>query len=233
MLTVVMPYYKNRGMLERHIKEWKSYPPELMAQMQFVIVDDGSPDGEDAFPVAAAAGLPNLTLFKIGVDIPWNQDGARNLGMTGLKGWCLLTDIDHLLTAESARAILEYEKRNGVYYVLGRRKANGEPKPRHPNTYLIQGVTYWKTGGYNEEFRGYYGTDGHFKKLMNTVAKGIDLFDIELVLFGREVIPDASTRDLGRKDSPYNIKNNPALYAKLKDMSKSKHTCRFEWERLL
>lgn len=233
MLTIVMPYYKNRGMLERHIDEWKSYPIELKAKMQFIVVDDGSPDGHDAFPIAYDAAMINLQLYKILVDIPWNQDGARNLGMKHAKGWCVMTDMDHLLTAENAQAIIDMQKTKSNYYQLARKKASGAEYHRHPNSYLIHTDTFWDAGGYDEDFAGHYGSDGSFKKIVNTVAQGFQLEKIYLVLFGREVIADASTTDYGRKDSKYYIKNNNALYLKSKKTIKGVNPIRFNWERLL
>lgn len=80
MITIVMAYYENGGMLDRHIEEWKNYPDALKDQIKAVIVDDGS-SKDSALPHVQDVGFP-IELYRINVDIPWNQNGARNLAMT-------------------------------------------------------------------------------------------------------------------------------------------------------
>ena len=45
-LSIVMPFYMNAAMLRRHFEEWASYPPELLNDIEAVIVNHGSPAPE-------------------------------------------------------------------------------------------------------------------------------------------------------------------------------------------
>ena len=40
-LSIVMPFYMNAAMLRRHFEEWASYPPELLNDIEAVIVRQG------------------------------------------------------------------------------------------------------------------------------------------------------------------------------------------------
>ena len=105
MITLVYPYYDNGGMLERHSEEWSSYAPEVKAQLRAIVVDDGSPNDPAAAHVREV-GFP-VELYRIKQNIVWNVPGARNLGMhVAPSGWCLLTDIDHLLAASEAEKLV-------------------------------------------------------------------------------------------------------------------------------
>ena len=41
------------------------------------------------------------------VDVPWNQDACRNIGMKNVKTeWALMTDMDHIVPEETWRTVL-------------------------------------------------------------------------------------------------------------------------------
>src|SRR6516164_6929587 len=42
-LTLVLPYFQNRGMLAEHYRVWRDYPSDLRARLHVVVVDDCSP----------------------------------------------------------------------------------------------------------------------------------------------------------------------------------------------
>jgi glycosyltransferase involved in cell wall biosynthesis len=225
MITIVMAYYDNPTMLERHLREWEKYPKGFRA----IIVDDGSKDA--ALPILKDSCPIPAQLYRVLIDKPWNQNGARNLAMTHATGWCLMTDMDHLLTVEEAKKIcLEDYNENCAYKPL-RRKADGEPYKRHPNSYLLTKDLYWDAGGYDEEFCGYYGTDATFRRQLGSRIVETDNF--ALTLYGREVIPDASTRTLGRKGSKYHVSNNKELVVKRKHGGRPIPPLNFPWVRQL
>jgi hypothetical protein len=105
-LSIVMPYYMNPGMLAHQYETWAAYPADLKERVDIVIVDDGSPVSPAA-DVPRPEGLPPLGIFRVLEDRPWHQHGARNLGAFVAKGpWLLLTDMDHVLPAESLARLL-------------------------------------------------------------------------------------------------------------------------------
>jgi hypothetical protein len=76
--TLVMAYYENPGMLAKQFASIRELPANLRDLIGVVIVDDGSPT-KPAQP-EDLAGVP-LQIYRIGVDVRWNQDAARNIGV--------------------------------------------------------------------------------------------------------------------------------------------------------
>ena len=232
MITIALPYYENGGMLDRHLAEWKSYPSDIKARIGAVVVDDGSPK-DPAKDHLSDPGLP-VKLYRIKQNIIWNVAGARNLAMHAAPdGWCLLTDIDHLLKQEDAERLvsaLPHLDRAQVY-VPSRRWADGRPLHPHPNSYVMQRSIYWKIGGCDEDWSGWWGAgENVFRKKLGTIARTVALPTVFLTHFGRDDIPDASTREWGRRKSKYDWTNNPLLVAKHKAAPYTpKNPLRFDW----
>lgn len=209
MLSLVMPFYLNRSMLELQFREWQRWSAKARAQIEAVIVDDGSP--EPAVDVPRPDGLPELSIYRVLEDRPWHQHAARNLGAHVARApWLLLTDMDHVLTAEAADALLKRLGRldAGTAYFLHRIEAttldptlgtDGRSKP-HPNSFVMTRELYWRVGGYDEDYCGVYGTDGLFKARLFAIAKRGFLKKVPLVRYWRDVVPDASTTTLPRKE---------------------------------
>lgn len=229
MFTLVMAYYENGGMLKRHFQEWQTYPE---FPFKIILVDDGS-QKDPAINHIEECQFP-LELYRIKKDIPWNQNGARNLGMTHAEGWCLITDMDHLLSKNQFEKLYKLKLSPDTHYVPGRHKADGTRYKKHPNSYIIHRDLYWLAGGYDETFSGYYGTDSTFRRQLAGVSKRIELGEqFYLTLYGRDVIKDASTRNYGRKGSEYSIVNNPELNKRKKAGALPIQPLNFPWERLL
>lgn len=205
-LTFVMAYYNNPAMLSKQYELWKSYPDELKRRVDFVIVDDGSQ--EPAHLVPCPEGL-SVSIYRIKIDIPWNQDGARNLGCSEAKGpWLFMTDMDHMLPVKSLEYLLSAPMNSHNVYTFNRvehadgslvRDKKGKPKP-HPNTYLMTKQMYWDVGGYDEYFRGLYGTDGMFFKRIAQRATIRHLSNVNIARVTRDEVSDADTRNLKRKE---------------------------------
>lgn len=211
-ITVAMPYYRNQGMLRLHLETWAAYPPEVLDLLRFIIADDCSP--EPAEPVIRAARFDgDMSLFRVEVDRPWAWDCARNIAMHHAPdGWCLLTDIDHLLTAENAARLVYTPLKPGRFYTPGRRRAvDGQPYKPHPNSFVIERSLFWEAGGYDEDFTGHYGKDSVWNRQLDLVGQRREWPELELLLYGREVLPDASTSTLGRKGSEYDVALDPVL----------------------
>lgn len=229
-ITLVYAYYENGGMLDRHLQEWSDY--RLKGKFRAIIVDDGSSkdsaiDHLDGIDV----GFP-IELYRINEDIPWNQDGARNLGMTHTDGWCMITDMDHLLNVKNAKKLATREYDSESFYTFRRELQDGSKYHNHPNSYFLTRDMYWKAGGYDESFRGFYGSDSVFQHQLESITNPHRL-PISLTLFSREDIPDASTTIYGRKDTEYHISRNPELLWRRKVKPGPIPPLNFEWERLL
>jgi hypothetical protein len=213
-------------MLRHQLGEWAAYDETLRENLNFIIVDDCSPDKPASHVVLEALKDTSdlmlridIEVYKVDIDRPWGQDAARNIAMHHcMTEWALMTDMDHVLPASQAQRMLtfvENKARAGTYYLPKRVKADGTQYHSHPNTFLFRKDDFWQMGGYDEDFVGYYGSDGNFRKC----ARGAGFSeqhveDFGLILYGSDVIPDAHTRGLTRKDGPLWAAKNPFLNKK-------------------
>lgn len=210
-LTLCLPYYMNAGMLKLQLGYLRSLPPAILDQLAVIVVDDGSPDGEaQGEPI----GCP-LTIYRIGVDIRWNQDAARNIAaFKAVTKLLLLTDMDHIVPRETYEAVLA-EKLNKLFvYRFSRETLDAisedgrwrrTPYKPHPNSWLLSSKMYRAIGGYDERFAGHYGTDAEFRDRAAKVSLKIVLRDDTLIRVPRSTIPDASTTTYQRKGAAEDV----------------------------
>ena len=196
-ITIVFAYYMNPSMLTRHYDLFRELPLKFKQHLKLIVVDDGSPE-----PIQEAkrhVGLP-IELYRVGVDVRWNQDACRNIGVHHVKTeWVLLTDIDHLIPQATLEKILTIKLDRAQVYKFSRVSLPDlEPYKPHPNSWLMTKDMYERIGGYDERFAGYYGTDADFR---NRVAKQATMVTLgcHLIRVPREVVPDASTTTYERK----------------------------------
>jgi hypothetical protein len=219
-LTLIVPYYRNRCMLERQLKEWEAYPKNI----RIFVIDDGSP--EPALHVITAAHpserlAKRLRLYRITVDIPWNREGARNLGASQCTSdWLVHIDIDHLLPSAAAHALARFNPDRAAWYRFARfrygradetRKKDdidpavtfGRIKP-HIDSYLLERKLYMELGGYDEDFAGVLGGGTDFlKRLEAKIGAPRQLPDeCCLHVYTRDAISDASDLSLSRDTGP-------------------------------
>lgn len=236
VLTLAHNYYENPWMLARHIEAWHRYDEATKEKIRFLIVDDGSPE-HPAFPVVEefGFGLP-IALYRVVENIPWNWDGARNMAMTVAETeWVWLLDSDRLVDPEEAAKATRMQMQSGRWYRPNQRFTDGTILGRpHPNCYIVCKADFWKTGGHDEDFQGYYDKDKPFFNRLLKVAEPIFVPEIFMTGYRREDIADCDTR-MGRKNSPYHMVNAPAtLLAKAKGpFYVAENPLRFTWERLL
>lgn len=218
--TLVMAYYLNRGMLIEQAEHWRKLPQDIAARLHVVIVDDGSPEdaAREAMRSISPPPLASLQIWRMLVDVPWNQDACRNLGVREAQSeWLLLTDMDHIVPAATWRRLMQGKLSKQAVYRFGRISAPSmEPYKSHPNSWAMTRTTYWECGGYDERLAGNYGTDGDFLVRVRSRRNIVELADV-LVRVPREVIPDASTRTLRRKQPEDKENIRRLLYARAND----------------
>ena len=243
-LALVVPYYENPSMLALQYEGWLGWAEKRKERFKVILVDDGS----QIAPAAAVArpdGLPELEIYRITEDRPWHQHAARNLGAhVAPNGWLLLTDMDHVLTEESACLLFRaFDKGldGRKAYMLDRVEADtglptinehGSPKP-HPNSFVMTRKLYWKIGGYDEDWCGHYGTDAFFRKRVFQKAPRGHL-NIPLVRYWRDLVPDASTNGLPRKEGRDPLAKEKIMAAKAaRGEAGVVKVLQFPWERVL
>lgn len=233
-LTLVLPYYRNAGMLVEQQRVWRSYPEPLKPFLDVIVVDDGSPK-ERALPSdLVVTGIASCRLYRTGVDVRWNWLFCRNLGVAQASTeWVLLTDIDHVLPAETLRALVHDPVDGSVVYRFGRVDAPLlTPYKPHPNSWFLTRELFDRIGGYDERFSGFYGTDADFRERVHTTASAVVMREDVLIRYPREVIRDASTTSYGRKEEQdrINVQRIRAERALVPDWRPLRVT--FPWEQL-
>jgi hypothetical protein len=255
-LSVVMPYYCNPRMLTRQMVVWKKeWGSELLSQIEIILVDDGSPEekAEDVIREMweGEHGLP-LSLYRVLEDRPWHQHGARNLGAhVAQSRWLLMTDMDHVIPGSTLAEVLRLTPKMSKREVLtfGRVDApatltwradqwtefqrtvreDGSLKP-HVNSFAVRKKVFWYIGAYDEDLCGIYGTDKHFRNRLFGSSVARHLEHAPLIRVGREVIPDASTRNVERKVPGRSDLKKAAAAGKSPGQTT---TLNFPWERVL
>jgi hypothetical protein len=203
-VTVCLAYYENPSMLSLQCETFRAYPDDLKSELSLIVVDDGSP----TYPAKHEdIGFP-FELYRIGVDVRWNQDACRNIAAHHAgKGWLILTDMDHLIPADTMRYVLTVKHDKAYAYRFARvdypamlpKMKDGKPHP-HPNSYLMHSSLYSRVGGYDEFFAGHYGTDGDFAHRLREASGDILSILCPLARVPRDIVADASTTTYGRKE---------------------------------
>ena len=211
-ITLIVPYYRNPKMLLKQEEYWQLYPPEL----KIIVVDDGSP--EDPADEVLSKNCP-ATIYRIDTDIPWNRNGARNVGTyMAITEWVLHIDIDHILYPGPAFALLQHKLNSKHWYRFDRYRIGAADETRkkdtipidqtfgkiksHIDSYLCRRELYWEVGGYDEDYSGSLGGSAPFLKKMTAAAK-CETLDLALMVFTRHEVSDASDIHLSRDRTRY------------------------------
>lgn len=200
-ITICLPFYMNAGMLREQCRRFRELPQNLKDRLHLIVVDDGSPKG---MAEPQDVGFP-FELYRITVDVRWNQDAARNLAVHhATTKWLLLTDIDHIPPQETLQALAGREYDEEKVYRFSRMTLEKDlrmtPYKPHPNSWFMTKAMYDRIGGYDESFAGYYGTDADFRDRLRNVAGEPVMLDEVLIRVPRDTIKDASTTAYGRKE---------------------------------
>jgi hypothetical protein len=197
-VTFVYPYYENRAFFGAQLARWRSYPADMRAHLRVIVVDDGSPRHQAIDVVKAFGPLPfSLRLFRIGVDVRWNWLAARNIGAYhAADGWLLLTDMDHVVPADTMRAAIYGRLNPEVVYAFRRQEHVGAPASPHSASFLMTKALFWQIGGYDEALSGHYGTDGDYRRRLAKHAS-IEILPFPLIRY--EYVGDSSTVRYKRK----------------------------------
>jgi hypothetical protein len=195
-VTFIYPFYRNSQFLRQHIGWWRTYPAWLRAELNAIIVDDGSPEPAEAAIRGMQIPFP-IRLFRIQRDVRWNWLAARNIGFIhAAEGWCLVTDMDHVIPETTATSVVFGKHNPEVIYGFSRKEYTGITVPPHPNSWLMTREMFWRVGGYDEALSGHYGTDGDWRRRCAATARMEILTDR---LIRHEYQQDASTTAYLRK----------------------------------
>ncbi len=236
--TLIMAYYDNPGMMEHHIHCWTRLPENVRRLLHVIVVDDCSPRWPALTAVSKHGGwaddIASFELYRMGVDVAWNQDACRNLGAKrATTRWLLMTDIDHVVPATTWQRLMFGALNKKRVYRFGRVNAPGmESYKHHPNSWAVTSKIFWQCGGYDEALAGYYGTDGDFGRRLLSNASLEQLPEF-LIRYPRETIPDASTTTLERKNPEDKVQIRRIINERGRINNWSPRTLSFPFERVL
>lgn len=250
MISVIVPFYRNNAMLRVHLHKWLyEYSSAVHEKMKLIIVDDGSPEPaiEAIGPFRRGLAHIGARLLRIGVDIPWNRGGARNLGSTVAESkWLLHVDIDHVIPPETAEVLARTAaaindrkwyrfRRFRVGKADDTRKKDTIPERcefgeihEHVDSYLVTKQLYWENGGYDEDYSGCLGGGTPFVKALARRAV-VEKLQCPLHVYTRSACPDASDLHLSRERGEF--KKRRIEKGKINEHN-PKNPLRFPWAEI-
>ncbi len=237
-----MAVYGQPKMLGVWFDTLRSYPPEIIAAMELVIVDDaGIPAAE--IPQDIQDLLP-CKLFRVKVDIPWNQPGARNLALDHIDTKLILfVDPDMVFPPEAMERMVEagegLELKHVIRYQL-KHKGSGLTDSTSPNTWFLHVEDFLYVQGYDEDFCGAKGwSDVQLLDIMKALYKirhdptlVADFYSLHQVsdsqVFSLDRSYEKNTKLRSRKARLAGLMGGWAKFSQAPRMK-----LRFDWDRLL
>jgi len=163
-LSVISHFYNGHEWVNEQIEHWSKINPAIKPLFEFILVDDHS-DVEYQLPQTDL----NIRLFRVIDDLPWNQAGARNLGVfhaTGQAG--LFIDIDQFIYLEFLERLCMAApnlERDTINFFRNKELINiqnNEAMAHHPNSFVVNLADFKRIGMYDEDFVGHYGFEDVF-----------------------------------------------------------------------
>ena len=113
-ISVVVPFYNNEDLLGDCLA---SIAAQTFADLQVIMVDDGSTDGSAAIAIGQAAADPRFTLVRVPNGGPGS---ARNRGVAAADGEFLaFVDADDMLPPQAYATLLAVLEQSGSDFVSG------------------------------------------------------------------------------------------------------------------
>ena len=212
------------------------------------VIDDGS----QITPASEIIkdGAANISLYRVTEDLGFNSHGCRNLGMkVAPTSWVLLSDIDMIYPISTLNEILldieHFKISQDLYYQF--KLINY--KSTTFNNFLVHKDTFWKTGGYDEEFTGlHYGDRTFLANLGQFAVESDNGYFAYRLRFRRlwRTVPGLLKTEYPNDEvilHPESILDSPSLLKRLHhrihirnksaEGRANKKVIQFEWERLI
>lgn len=157
-ITLIYPYYKTAAVIPELVKNWNSWDAQVKQHVTVIVVDDGSPQSFYSIYKDLACDL-KIELYEILQDIPWNQPGAMNLGISrATTDWIMTMNVDRMLPNDTMLAMINANLNRNCYYAL-KDICEGKHIGSPPGIMLLTKEAVVSSGMYDEDFSGNYGHD--------------------------------------------------------------------------
>lgn len=203
-VTLILPYFENPKTFIKRLRMFADLTPGMREHMRLIVVDDCSAPGETAFSALRLQPMvlpEGFSLYQIKQKVRWNWLAARNIGAHEATdgSWLAMTDMDHTMPFTTTMALLYGPHDPETIYRFTRLDADAgmrEIAP-HPNSWMMTKTMFWRIGGYDERFSGYYGSDGSYRR---RCARTAPIAIMNRPLVRKEHDGDSSTTSCGRKE---------------------------------
>jgi len=148
----------NSSFVSNLVKHYQEFPVSLKEKFELILVDDHSPCPLVSF----VQGDLNMRILRVDDDIPWNQPGARNLGVVYSRSdKIVMHDVGQCLPPQTLEKIVRMANpSNRIYKFIGVSERDASLKLKsHPNTLFMSRSRFLRHYGYDEEFAGNYGRE--------------------------------------------------------------------------
>ncbi len=221
-LSIIVPVYATDSteFVDRLICHYVGFSMECKKRFRLILVDDGSPVKIDLADVKC-----NISLYRILENIPWNQPGARNLGvMCADTENILFTDADHFFPEETIEKLLDAHLAEKEIWKFDR-WTNGRPIRPHPCTFFMSKRLYIKLNGFEEDLAGRYGHDDiYFIGCVKALGAKMRQTDLRVLLFADGTEQHTLQRDCSHNASVVEKRKTDAVGLHSRKM------LRFKWE---
>lgn len=198
-ITLTFPYYCQPAMLKEQLTRMVlTYSKDVKANMELIVVDDGSPRD----PLEARRAPFPARFLRVDVDVPWNIPFVRNLAaMKAAHDWILFTDIDHLVPNDTMEALIKSDLlQPHIAYSFQRERIDTplvHHRP-HKNSVFIHKSLRDKIGGDDERLAGIYsGQELDFNTRIREIAEVVEI-PKKLLLVTDNIIADSKVEGLPR-----------------------------------
>jgi glycosyltransferase involved in cell wall biosynthesis len=176
LISLVYTVYNNPKSLTFVLTSLSGYSKGVRDHLEVVIVDDCSRDSLRSICDDFTSAL-NIQLFRVARDRPWNHRVARNIGAWEASSeWLLLLDIDMLPTERLLAEVTNFARRDHFYMFRTKDAVTSKSLGAHHDSLFISSNLFWRIGGYDEAFKGFWGTGPLFLKRAKKIAPRL-IFD--------------------------------------------------------
>ena len=249
MISLNITYYN-----EPHFLKWWYETVIRLEEAGFPFIFNIGDDGSMRSPAVdffeKNPPTTNMRLFRVKNDIGFNSHGTRNLLMNQTTtDWNILSDIDRKYPDSTLKSIHKNEinlTKTRYYSFWEIRKSS--PDRFSVNEYMVHKETFWKTGGYDEEFVNIHFGDRYFLDTLRKVAKRkkVDAWHVKYIRGARDVTwtdtpftiyPDDKTLIhpigfWGNQEKRFALKEFVKKRSETHEGRMSKKVINFEWERV-